>query len=68
MVDRAVQISRKKGKQLAYDRIRFQTVEFGRCVQCFHPGDDHADPNAPAHYNWLITSCKSPFSQIVGTG
>lgn len=42
MIGRAIQIAREKGKQLAYDRVHFQTVEFGRCVQCFHPGDYHA--------------------------
>lgn len=39
MVEKAIRIAREKGKQLAYDRVHFQTVEFVRCVQCFHPGD-----------------------------
>lgn len=39
MVDEAIQIARNKGKRIASDRGVFKTIDFGRCIQCFHRGD-----------------------------
>lgn len=38
-VAEAIQIAKDKGKDLAFDRMYFGQVDFGRCIQCFHPGD-----------------------------
>lgn len=39
MIADALEIAAAKGKDIAADRVDFQTVDFGRCVQCFHRGD-----------------------------
>ena len=36
---RALEISRKLGKDISYEKLQFEEIDFGRCVQCFHPGD-----------------------------
>lgn len=35
----AMQIAKDRGKNIEYDRISFEKVEFGKCIQCFHLGD-----------------------------
>ncbi len=37
--DEALVLSKQLGKQLRYDKVQFESLEFGRCVQCFHLGD-----------------------------
>ncbi|WP_167957358.1 GyrI-like domain-containing protein [Anaerosporobacter faecicola] len=39
LVQRAMDIAREKGKCIAYDRVIFDEVSFGTCIQCFHLGD-----------------------------
>lgn len=34
-----MQIAKDRGKKIEYDRISFEKVEFGKCIQCFHLGD-----------------------------
>lgn len=38
-IDKAIKIAKAKNKVLAYDRVSYRKVEFGKCVQCFHKGD-----------------------------
>ena len=38
-VHEAVRIAAEKGKVIASERIYFQNISFGRCVQCAHSGD-----------------------------
>lgn len=38
-VEDAIAIAKSKGKDLAYNRMYFGQVDFGRSIQCFHPGD-----------------------------
>lgn len=39
MIQRAICIAGEKGKQILIDRVEFGTIEFGRCIQCYHLGD-----------------------------
>lgn len=39
MIESAMQIAKEKGKKIEYDRIAYERVEFGTCIQCFHLGD-----------------------------
>ncbi len=39
MVMSAINIAKDKGKLLEYDRMKFECIEFGKCIQCFHKGD-----------------------------
>lgn len=39
IIDEAIQIARDKGKSFASDRVVLKTIDFGRCIQCFHRGD-----------------------------
>ena len=39
MISSAMQIAKDKGKMIAYDRISYRSVDFSRCIQCFHLGD-----------------------------
>ena len=39
MISSAIEIARDKGKMIAYDRISYESVDFGKCIQCFHSGD-----------------------------
>lgn len=38
-VEAAIEIAKEKGKQLAFGRMYFGQVDFGRSIQCFHQGD-----------------------------
>ena len=38
-VHEAVRIAAEKGKAVASERVFFQNISFGRCVQCAHRGD-----------------------------
>ncbi len=39
MLAQAIQIAKSKGKEIAYDRVFYKSIDFGRCIQCFHLGD-----------------------------
>ncbi len=39
MVERAKEIARIKKKNIEYDRLNYNKIEFGKCIQCFHAGD-----------------------------
>lgn len=39
IIDEAIEIARNKGKSIASNRVIFKTIDFGRCIQCFHHGD-----------------------------
>ena len=39
MFEEATEIALRKGKSIAYDRLRFEACEEGLCVQAFHSGD-----------------------------
>lgn len=38
-IDEAINIAKEKKKNLAFDRMYFGSVDFGRSIQCFHLGD-----------------------------
>ena len=38
-VKEAIRIVTDKRTEIASDRVTFGTVEFGKCIQCFHLGD-----------------------------
>ncbi len=35
----ALSICKKLSKNISYDKMNFESVDFGKCVQCFHLGD-----------------------------
>ncbi len=35
----ALSICKKLGKKISYEKVKFESIDFGRCVQCFHLGD-----------------------------
>ena len=39
MFSEAIELSIKKGKKIAHERLRFEEYEEGLCVQAFHSGD-----------------------------
>lgn len=39
MVEEAIEIAIRKGKQIEYKRLHFKNMEGGQGVQAFHPGD-----------------------------
>lgn len=34
-----VKIAKESGKILNYDNTKFESIDFGKCIQCFHKGD-----------------------------
>lgn len=39
MIQSAIRIGKDRGKTIETSRVRFEAIEFGTCVQCFHRGD-----------------------------
>lgn len=39
MFESAMQIAKEKGKDIEYERVAFERIHFGKCIQCFHRGD-----------------------------
>lgn len=35
----ALKISKELGKNISYDKLVFEIIDFGKCIQCFHLGD-----------------------------
>lgn len=35
----ALNISKQLGKDISYEKLKFESIHFGKCVQCFHLGD-----------------------------
>jgi len=35
----ALSICKKLEKNISYEKVNFENIEFGKCVQCFHSGD-----------------------------
>ena len=36
---KSLEISKSLGKNISYDKVKFESIDFGKCVQCFHLGD-----------------------------
>lgn len=39
MIHEAIDLAKQSGKEIAYDRVAYRKIEFGKCIQCFHLGD-----------------------------
>ena len=35
----SLNLSRELGKSISYEKLKFESIDFGKCVQCFHLGD-----------------------------
>ena len=38
-VEEAMELCRQQGKEISYEKLKFESISFGRCIQCFHLGD-----------------------------
>lgn len=36
---KSIKIAKELGKVLDYDNTKFESIDFGKCIQCFHKGD-----------------------------
>lgn len=37
--NKSIIIAKELNKDISYDRVKFESIDFGKCVQCFHKGD-----------------------------
>lgn len=37
--DEAIKILKKINKNISYNKVNFESITFGKCIQCFHLGD-----------------------------
>lgn len=35
----SLKLSKELGKNISYEKLIFESINFGKCVQCFHLGD-----------------------------